>query len=128
VKEKQCIFVPGCESPEAPVSHAVRYGSLVFVSGQVGAELKSGRLHNDSIEDETAQALENVKQILEAAGASIDDVLKVTVFLTSMENFAEVNEVYKRYFPSKRPARSCVQVGLAKNYRVEIESIAYVRD
>jgi len=123
--KKTCLFAPGCKPPEAPVSHAVKAaGSFVFVSGQVGADLHNGELHNESIEAETAQALENIKEILRAAGATLDDVVKVTVFVTNMEFFSKVNEVYKRYFPAERPTRSCVQVGLANNYRVEIEAIA----
>ncbi len=121
---KECIFVAGCLAPEAPASHAVKAGSFVFVSGQVGAELQSGNLKNDSIESETTQALENIRQILSTAGASLEDVVKVTVFITDMAFFSQVNEVYKKYFPSNRPARSCVQVGLAKRYRVEIDAIA----
>jgi 2-iminobutanoate/2-iminopropanoate deaminase len=127
MSSKKCIFVPGCVPSEAPVSHAVGANSFIFVSGQVGAELQTGKLKNESIESETIQALENVKQILAAAGSSMENVVKVTVFLTSMDFFARVNEVYKKYFPSDRPARSCVQVGLAKNYRVEIEAIAMAK-
>jgi len=121
---KECIFVAGCLASEAPVSHAVKAGSFVFVSGQVGAELQTGNLKDESIESETTQALENIRQILSAAGASLADVVKVTVFITDMAFFSRMNEVYKKYFPANRPARSCVQVGLAKMYRVEIEAIA----
>jgi 2-iminobutanoate/2-iminopropanoate deaminase len=121
---KECIFVAGCQVPEAPASHAVKAGPFVFVSGQVGADLQTGNLKDENIESETAQALENIRQILSTAGVSLEDVVKVTVFITDMAFFSRVNEVYKKYFPSNRPARSCVQVGLAKKYRVEIEAIA----
>lgn len=126
---KTCIFLPGCENPEAPVSHAVKTNSLVFVSGQVGADIKTGKFDsNQSIEDETTQALENVKQILITAGSSLRDVVKVTVFITNMDYFSRVNEVYKKYFPVDRPARSCIQAGLAKDYRIEVEAIAIARE
>ncbi|KAF2720905.1 YjgF-like protein [Polychaeton citri CBS 116435] len=109
--------------PAAPYSQAIRAGPHLFVSGQIPAD-SSGNLVGGSIADQTKQCCENVKTILEAAGTSIERIVKVTVFITSMDNFAEMNSVYEKYFLHK-PARSCVAVyQLPKGVPVEIECIA----
>lgn len=108
-------------------SSAVRSGDLVFLSGQVGAlsDVDPPRLVEGGIEAETRQAMENIVAVLEAAGAGLDDVLKCTVFLADIDEYAAMNEVYMEYFPVDPPARSALAAaGLALGARVEIECIA----
>ncbi|GIZ42024.1 hypothetical protein CKM354_000530400 [Cercospora kikuchii] len=99
-------------------------GGLIFVSGQIPAKA-DGTLVTGSIADQTTACIEGLKNILEAAGSSIAKVTKVTVFITSMDNFAEMNSVYEKYFGEHKPARSCVAVKeLPKGVPVEVEAIA----
>ncbi|MDL2228800.1 RidA family protein [Treponema sp. OttesenSCG-928-L16] len=107
-----------------PYSQAKICGSLVFSSGQIPLNPVSGEITGSTIEEQTRQVLENLKAVLEAAGTSLDRVLKTSCFLSDMDNFAKFNEVYAGYFPEK-PARSCVAVKtLPKNVLVEVEAIA----
>ncbi|KAK5154559.1 hypothetical protein LTS14_006697 [Recurvomyces mirabilis] len=109
--------------PVGPYSQAIHAGPHIFVSGQIPADA-SGKLTEGSIADKTAACCEGLKAILAEAGSDISKCVKVTVFLTSMENFAEMNGVYEKYFTHK-PARSCVAVKeLPKGVPVEIEAIA----
>ena len=108
-----------------PYSQAVIIGDLVFASGAIPLDPKTGELVGEEIGAQTRQVLENVQGVLEAAGSSLDRVVKTTVFLTDMGNFAPMNAVYAEFFPSHPPARSTVQVGaLPKGALVEIETIA----
>lgn len=117
------------KAPQAigPYSQGVQIGNLVFTSGQLPINPKSGELET-TIEAATRQSLENVKSILESAGTSIDNVVKVVVFLRDMNDFAAMNEVYSTYFKSNPPARSAVQVArLPKDAIIEIEAVAVVQ-
>ena len=105
----------------APYSPAVRVGQFVFTSGQVSNDAEA------DIRTQTKQVLEKIKALLEAAGTSMDNVVKCTVFLRDINDFASVNEVYKVYFGDKLPARSCVEAKLLKTYKVEIEAIAFMQ-
>jgi 2-iminobutanoate/2-iminopropanoate deaminase len=110
-----------------PFSAAVRTANLLFVSGQVGiCDGKTG----DGIEEQTRFALESIREVLAQAGCTLDDVVKVTVFLTDMALWPKMNEVYREYFPNDPPARSALGVnGLAlPDLLVEIECVAAVRD
>ena len=109
-----------------PYAQANRAGDFIFTSGQVALDPDTGALLGTTIEEQTAQALENLKAILEAAGTSMDNVIKATVFLTDINDFAKMNEVYARYFTGdKLPSRSAVQVAaLPKGAIVEIEAVA----
>jgi len=108
-----------------PYSQAVRAGALVFVSGQLALLPESGKLVDHDIQAETRQALINLKNILIAAGSSLEDVVKTTVFIRRMDDFARINEVYGEFFPSAAPARSCVEVScLPRNANIEIEAVA----
>ena len=109
-----------------PYSQAIQAGNLLFISGQIPLDPATGDLiPEETIQAQTARALENLKAILAQAGATLDNVVKTTVFLKDMEDFVEMNRVYKTFFPSDCPARSAVQVGrLPKDVRVEIEAIA----
>ena len=111
-----------------PYSQGIKCGPLVFVSGQLPIDAKTGEFPSDKIEGQTEQSLKNVKAVLAAAGAGMKEVVKTTVFLQDMGDFAAMNSVYRRFFSSDCPARSCFQVGkLPKDARVEIEVIAFVK-
>ena len=111
--------------PIGPYSQAIKAGGFVYLSGQVALDPKTGELSGAEIRQQTERVFENIKGILEAAGVNLHHVLKTTVFLKDMNDFAAMNEVYARYFASAPPARSTVQVArLPKNALVEIEVIA----
>jgi len=112
--------------PGVPYSSATKAGPLVFISGQIGALDDAGKPIS-TVEGQTRQLLKKMKIALEAAGASLSDVTKTTVFLVNVNDFAVMNQVYKEFFPKEPPARSTVIVaGLAKpEWLVEIEAIAY---
>ncbi|RMZ32566.1 hypothetical protein D0859_03321 [Hortaea werneckii] len=121
--EIKTFNTPKSAQPVGPYSQAVIAGPHIFVSGQIPATAE-GKLVEGSIADKTTACCEGLKNILEDAGSSISRCVKVTVFLTSMENFAEMNSVYEKYFTHK-PSRSCVAVKeLPKGVPVEIEAMA----
>ncbi|MDT0654237.1 RidA family protein [Staphylococcus chromogenes] len=110
-----------------PYSHASVVNGLVYTSGQIPLNLE-GNIVSDDVETQTKQVFENLKAVLEAAGSDLEHVVKVLVFLSDMENFQKVNEVYGTYFTSHKPARSAVEVArLPKNVKIEIEVIAEVK-
>ncbi len=121
---KQVISVPN--APRYPFAPAIRAGDYIFVSGQGGfQDPKTGEVIK-GIEAQTRQCLENIKQVLETAGSSLDDVVKVTVFLGNVADYAKMNEVYQSYFPNELPARSAAVASLViPNMLIEIECIAY---
>ena len=121
------ILTPNAPQPIGPYSQAIREGDLLFCSGQIALDPKSGAMKNASIEEEAQQALLNLSEVLKAGGAALSSVIKTTIFLTDMNDFAAVNEVYSRTFGDAKPARSTVAVSaLPKGARVEIECIARV--
>lgn len=108
-----------------PYSQAIRKGDTLYLSGQLGIVPTTGELISSDVAEQTTQALANMKAVLAQAGASVEDVCKVTVFLTDMADFQIVNDVYARTFTADPPARSCVAVAaLPKGGRVEVEAIA----
>lgn len=115
-------------APEAigPYSQAIITGNLVFTSGQIPINPKTGIVEADSIEEQTEQVCKNIAAVLEAAGSSIDKVIKTVCFIKSMDDFSVFNEIYSKYFISK-PARSCVAAKeIPKNAMLEIEVIAEI--
>lgn len=114
--------------PTPVLSPAVKIGNIVYTAGQVGVDPKTDTLAGPGIQEQTRQVMENLKMLLEAAGSSMDKVVKCLVFLTDMNDFQAMNEVYKSYFTANPPARSCVKVSaLARpELIVEIEAIAVV--
>jgi len=123
--EKEIIFTKSAPAAIGPYSQAVKAGGLVFVSGQIGMDPSSGKMVESGIKGETKQVLENLKAILEAAGSSLGEVVKTTVFIVDMNDFAEMNAIYSQYFTKDLPARATVEVStLAKGAKVEIEAIA----
>ena len=125
--EKQIIKTDKAPGAIGPYSQGIIIGDLVYTSGQIPLNPKTGEMA-ESIEEQTAQSLENVKAILEEAGTSMDNVIKTTVFLDDINNFSRMNEVYATYFKENKPARSAVQVAkLPKDAKIEIEVIATLK-
>ena len=109
-----------------PYSQAVVIGNMVFTSGQIPVNPKTGKIPTD-VEAQTHQVFMNIKGLLEDAGTSIDKVVKTTVFIKNMEHFAKINAVYETYFKKPYPARSCVEVArLPKDVMIEVEAIAEI--
>ena len=123
--KRQTVTAPGAPKAIGPYSHAVKVGQLLFASGQLGFDPQTMTLVEGGIEAETRQVLLNVKAILEAAGTSLSQVVKTTVFLRDINDFAKMNAVYGEFFTQNPPARSAVQVAaLPRNGAVEIEVVA----
>jgi 2-iminobutanoate/2-iminopropanoate deaminase len=121
---KEVITTNNAPGAIGPYSQAIKKGKLIFVSGQLPVNPQTGEIPED-IKEQTKLSLNNVKEILEEAGASLDDVVKTTVFLKDLSNFSEVNEIYGEFFTENYPARCCVEVArLPKDAGVEIEVIA----
>lgn len=122
---RQVIVAPKAPPALGPYSHAVVAGELVFTAGQVGLDPETRKLVEGGIQAQTRQALKNVAAILEAAGSSLELVVKTTVFLQDMGDFAAMNAIYAEFFPQNAPARSAVQVAaLPLGALVEIETVA----
>ena len=110
-----------------PYSQAIKVGDFVYTSGQVAIDPATGELIGGGIAEQTDRVLKNVSAVLEAAGSSLDQVVKTLVFLADMDDFAAMNEVYGKFFPGAPPARSTVQAArLPKDARIEIEAVALV--
>ena len=124
--QKEIISTVKAPAAIGPYSQGMKIGDLVFTSGQLPINTETGEMPLD-VKEATKQSLENVKAVLEAAGSSLDKVIKVVVFIKDMNDFAAVNEVYAKYFVENPPARSCVEVArLPKDAAIEIEAIATV--
>jgi 2-iminobutanoate/2-iminopropanoate deaminase len=122
---KEIVHTDRGPKPIGPYSQAVKAGGFIYLSGQVALDPKTGDLIGSDIRQQTERVLENAKGILEAAGTNLHHVVKTTVFLKDMNDFAAMNEVYARYFTAAPPARSTVQVSrLPKDALLEIEVIA----
>ncbi len=122
---KKIITAQNAPAALGPYSHAVSTVALVFTSGQLGMDPATGTLAGEGIEAQTEQALYNVENVLAAAGLTFANVVKTTIFLTDLADFATVNGIYATRFPAEPPARSCVQVAaLPAGARIEIEVIA----
>ncbi len=120
-------IAPGHLHTVGPYSPAVQAGDFLFVSGQIPLDPQTGELVTGPIEVQTRRCMENLKAVLAAAGATLKDLVKVTIFLVDMEDFAAVNRTYGEYFDLEPPARSTVQVAaLPKGARIEIEAVAYI--
>lgn len=123
--EKQVVVTDEAPKAIGPYSAGIKLGSFVFTAGQLGIVPENGDIISGGIEAETRQALKNIEKILEAAGASMSDVVKTTVFLRDMDDFGRMNQVYAQFFQENPPARSTIQVAaLPKGAAVEIEAIA----
>jgi len=122
---KEVISTAKAPKAIGPYSQAIRANGFVFVSGQIPFDPETGELVGGDVAQQTMRVLENLKAILEAAGSSLDHVVKTGVFLKDMNDFAAMNEVYARYFPKNPPARATVEVArLPRDVRVEIDLVA----
>jgi 2-iminobutanoate/2-iminopropanoate deaminase len=122
-------LIATADAPKAigPYSQAVRAGNLVFCSGQISINPETGTLIEGGVQDQTHQVLKNLEAVLTAAGTSLNNVVKTTVYLADMEEFATMNMVYETFFTANPPARATVEVSrLPKDVRVEIDAIAAI--
>lgn len=122
---KQAVQTDKAPRPAGPYSQALRVGDFVYVAGQGGVVPETRKLAGEDIEAQTAQTLDNVKVILEAAGASMSDVVKSTVHLSDLSLFSRFNTVYAEYFPDPKPVRTTVGSQLLGGMLVEIDVVAY---
>ena len=121
---KGIIFTEKAPKPVGPYSQAIRSGDFVFVSGQIAIDPETSKVVEGGIEAQTAQALENIKNILESVDLSLNDVVKTSVFLSDISDFQAFNRVYRKYFEIDPPARTTVQSNLMDGVFVEIDAIA----
>ncbi|MDF9800420.1 2-iminobutanoate/2-iminopropanoate deaminase [Catalinimonas alkaloidigena] len=122
---REVINTSEAPAPIGPYSQAIQSGATLYVSGQIALDAASGELINDNITEETHQVMKNLEAILSAAGADFSKVVKCSIFVKNMSDFATVNEAYGQYFKLQPPARETVEVsGLPKNVNVEISCIA----
>ena len=122
------IRTDGAPTPGGSYSQGIRAGGFVFTAGQVGINPATGKLAGDTIEEQTAQVLDNLTAVLTSAGATLADVVKVTAFLADMSLFQRYDAVYKERFPEPRPARSTVGAKLVGEFLVEIEAVAVLSE
>jgi 2-iminobutanoate/2-iminopropanoate deaminase len=124
---KETVTTDKAPGAIGPYSQAIKAGNFVFCSGQIPIDPATGEFVSDDVAQQTDQVLNNLQNVLEAAGSSLDNVVKTTVFVADMNDFAAMNEVYGRYFDGNKPARATVQAArLPKDARVEIECVALV--
>ena len=128
--EKQEIKTAKAPDPVGPYSQAIKAGEFIFCSGQIAIDPKTGEFEGSGIEAETTRVMKNLKAVLEASGSSLDRVIKTTIFVQDMSDFARINAVYGSYFnDTLQPARATIQVaGLPKGAAVEIECIALIKN
>lgn len=123
--DKQVISTTDAPAAIGPYSQAIRAGNMLFVSGQIPLNPQMGEMVGTTAAEQARQVLNNLRAVLQSAGASLDNVVKTTIFLTDLGQFGEVNAVYAEFFPQNPPARSTVQVSaLPRGAQVEIEAIA----
>jgi len=124
---KKIINTEKAPAAVGPYSQAVSTAALVFASGQIPIDPATGSVVTGDIKTQTRQVLNNLKEVLAAAGSSLDKVVKATIFITNMDDFPVVNKIYAEFFPADPPARACVEVSrLPKGVNVEIEAVALV--
>lgn len=124
---KKVISTPNAPQAIGPYSQAIQAGPMLFVSGQIALDPASGDLVSGDVQAQTKRVMENIKAVVEAAGGSLDSIVKCTIFLKNMSDFARVNEVYGSYFDKAPPARATVEVSqLPKEVEVEIDAIAHI--
>lgn len=124
---KTIINSKNAPSPIGPYSQAVLSGNALFASGQIAINPKTGELNMDSIEVETEQVMQNIEAVLQEANMTFENIVKCSIFLSNMDSFSRVNEVYGKYFPTNPPARETVEVScLPKSVNVEISFISVI--
>lgn len=124
---KTIISTKNAPAAIGPYSQGVILGNLVFTSGQIPADTASGEIVPGGVDAQTRQALRNLEEVLNAAGTKLDNVLKTTLFIKNMDDFAAINEIYARLFGTEPPARSCIEAArLPRDVMIEIEAVAYI--
>jgi 2-iminobutanoate/2-iminopropanoate deaminase len=124
--QKETVYTEKAPQAIGPYSQAIKFGDLIYCSGQIPLDPATGKLVEGDIAVQTERVMKNLQAVLEAAGSTLDRVLKTTIYLADMNDFAGVNEVYGRFFTSKPPARSTVAVArLPRDARIEIDVVAY---
>lgn len=124
---KEIVSTTNAPGAIGPYSQAIKAGGMIFCSGQIPIDPTTGEFVSHIVSEQTEQVLKNLSEVLKAAGASLDSVVKTTVFLADMNDFAEMNEVYGRFFSDNKPARATVEAArLPRDAKVEIECIAVV--
>lgn len=124
---KEIVSTDNAPGAIGPYSQAIKAGGMVFCSGQIPIDPATGDFVSEVVSEQTEQVLKNLSEVLKAAGTSLENVVKTTVFLADMNDFAEMNEVYSQFFSDNKPARATVQAaGLPRDAKVEIECIAVV--
>ena len=124
---KEIVATENAPSAIGPYSQAVKTGGMVFCSGQIPIDVATGEFVSNDVAEQTEQVLKNLSAVLEAAGTSLNNVVKTTVFLSDMNDFAAMNEIYAKYFSENKPARATVQAArLPRDAKVEIDCIAIV--
>ncbi len=123
--EKKAISTDKAPQAIGPYSQAIQVGEFLFLSGQIPLDPSTGEMDREDIQGQTRRVMENLKAVLESQGLTMESIVKTTIFLTDMGNFAKVNEIYGGYFSENPPARSTVQVSnLPRGAAIEIEAIA----
>ena len=124
---KEIISTEKAPGAIGPYSQAVKTGGMVFCSGQIPIDVATGEFVSNDVAEQTEQVLKNLSAVLEAAGTSLNNVVKTTVFLADMNDFTAMNEIYAKYFSENKPARATVQAArLPRDARVEIECVAVI--
>lgn len=125
---QKAIFTKDAPAPIGPYSQAILAGGVLYISGQIALNSETGELETDSIERETRRVMSNLQNVLKAAGANFENVVKCSIFLSDMNTFGEINDIYGEYFQNDTPpARETVEVSvLPKNVNVEISAIALI--
>ena len=127
MSSKEIVNTSKAPNAIGPYSQAIKINKMVFLSGQIAIDPESQQFIDGDIETQTKRVLDNLKSVIEASGCSLENVVKTTIYLTDMNDFSKVNEIYASYFSSGKPARSTVCVAaLPKNAKVEIDAIAEV--
>ena len=122
---KRIIQTAQAHAAIGPYSQAIRIGDFLYTSGQIALDPESGIFLSGEIEEETEQTLKNISAILQAGGVNFENVIKTTVYLSDLNDFTRMNQVYEKYFSKNKPARACVQVAaLPKGAKIEIDAIA----
>jgi len=123
---REVVYTEKAPLPAGPYSQAVKAGSWIYVAGQVAVDPATGRVVDGGIKEQTRRVLENLREILEAAGASLRDVVKVNIYLARPEDFTAMNEVYREFFPDAPPARTTVAVRMVNPaFLIEADAVAY---
>ena len=122
---KRIIQTEQAPAAIGPYSQAIRIGDFLYTSGQIALDPESGIFLSGEIEEETEQTLKNISAILQAGGVNFENVIKTTVYMSDLNDFTRMNQIYEKYFSTNKPARACVQVAaLPKGAKIEIDAIA----